>query len=232
MHPADRDGIWGAATVLGVITFASVEGSHPEEAWPLNEAIEIKPEWLNMSLGKAAVWTLVSPDRPDSIFRGLFLNRHLFSLKLPEPTQSSLEKISPAFRDLFELDIFPLESNPYYMPALCISMMLELDCQELTGPIFWSHIANLHYDFGKLVIKKDARALLLMAYWYGMICKAKWWTRRRALLEGQSTCCYLERNFAHDRAIQELLEVPKGSLFKYEEGDSHRDLFDWMVFAE
>jgi hypothetical protein len=210
--------------VLGIIAFASIEGSSPYEAWPLNEAINTEPEWLKMCIGKTTLWPLVQPDRPDSIFRPMYSGKSTW-IKFPSSTASAIEQMQPAFIELFELDEFTMDSDPYLFPAICISTILDMDCTELMASVFYSFSNYIQNDFAMLVRNKDARALLLMAYWYSKICTGQWWMRRRALLEGQATCLYLVRYHAEDRTIQDLLRAPMDKLFRYEKGDLNRDIF-------
>jgi hypothetical protein len=66
--------------------------------------------------------------------------------------------------------------------------------------------------FKGLLERKDPRALLLLAYWYAKVSGSLWWMTRLAKLECQATCLYLERHYARETAIQELLTVFEDSI--------------------
>ncbi|KAF2664873.1 hypothetical protein BT63DRAFT_482780 [Microthyrium microscopicum] len=229
INPADRDAIWGAASVLIVIMMASVEGSSPEESWPLQGFMAAEPEWLTMSHGKHAIWSLVQPDRPDSIWRFLF--EHMDKIfPVTSFADTPLEEVWPVFIKLFELDSRLREDNAYYIPALTIHGLITAEPRpERTRWVFFQFSENIKGEFGRLVSKKDPRALLLMAFWYSRLRKGDWWLRRRALLEGQATCLYLERYHAYDKVIQQLLEGPKEILFRYEDGEQDKDIFGLVI---
>jgi hypothetical protein len=56
---------------------------------------------------------------------------------------------------------------------------------------------------------KDHRALLLLAYWFAKVCNTSvWWLDRRATLECQAICLYLER-YSTDVVVHDLLEFPR-----------------------
>src|SRR5438874_2536460 len=68
IQPRERDALWATAALLGVIAFALVEASTPEEAWPLKRPAPSDLEWLRMSCGKKVVLNVAQPLRPDSVF--------------------------------------------------------------------------------------------------------------------------------------------------------------------
>jgi hypothetical protein len=205
LHPDDRDAVWAAASMLGVITFASVEDPTLEDTWPLASSGSAEPEWLKMGQGKAVLASLAQPDRPGSIFHGLFSTF---------PTiEHSLDNVPSSFIKLYELDAFPAKSSPYAIPLIHIFAPLSMECPSSSMTVFYAFNSCMQSELGRLVVEKDSRALLLMAYWYSKICMGQWWLRRRALIEGRATCTYLARYCAHDPKIQDLLKVPRHVLF-------------------
>jgi hypothetical protein len=212
--PDDRDALWAAATLLGVITFASIEGGELEKAWPFQIARDPEPEWLKMSHGKAAILQMADPERPNSIFHDIFPS-HTQLLQLRPPVgEDSLTKVFPGFIELFELDTNPTERNPYAAAIVSLCALSDIQSTPSAGLLFYTFCACINNEFGDLVLNRDPRALVVMAYWYSKMCMGPWWLKKRALIEGQATCVYLERFYGHDAVIQDLLEIPKRALFK------------------
>lgn len=205
LHPADRDAIWAAASMLGVITFASIEVPTFEKTWPLTPSLKAEPEWLKMGQGKSALLPLVKPGRSDSIFHALFSS-------LPT-IEFSLGNVPLVFMELYELDGLSAEHNPYTIPVIIIFAPLDMENPSSVIALFYAFNSCNQGEFGQLVVDKDPRALLIMAYWYSKICNGQWWLRRRALMEGRATCMYLERYCAHSETIQDLLKMPRYLLF-------------------
>lgn len=197
----DRDAIWAAASMLGVITFASIEDSSLEKTWPLASSFSAEPEWLKMGQGKSLLISLAQPYRHDSIFHGLFSTLPTIDL--------SLENVPSSFINLYQLDALPAEGSPYATPLIHIFAPSSAECPSKLIMLFYAFNNCMQDKFGSLVISKDPRALLLMAFWYSKICSGQWWLRRRALIEGRATCIYLERYCAQDPIIQDLLKVPR-----------------------
>ena len=68
-------------------------------------------------------------------------------------------------------------------------------------------------DYKQMLIDKEPRALLLLAWWFAQVSKLDlWWLTRRSFLEGQAICVYLERHYPNDGDVERLLEYPR-SLF-------------------
>ena len=203
----DRDALWATAVLLCSTIFSSVEASTPEEAWPLKRSEPSDLEWLRMVCGKMVIWDLTNPLRSDSAFRNLAINYEC-SDQLSRTTE--FEGVPSAFIQLCGLENpSTAYNNPYNVAARALAPLLHTECNQSTMPRFLQFICDLPSDYKGLLEQKDPRALLLMAYWYAKICQSLWWTIRRANLECQATCLYLERYHSEQTAIQELLYFPK-----------------------
>ena len=204
---SEQDALWASAAVLGAITFAGIEASTLEEAWPLSPPSDIDMDWLRLSDGKKAVRNLAEEKGVNSIFQGLAPESWLTA----SPDISVLSAFSPLFAELFDLDATStFENNPYHAPASILAQLQAIPCGEHTIIQFMSYISHVRSDHKILLQQKDPRAMLLLAYWYALICHYQcWWIRRRSLLEGQAICIYLERYHSEDRRIRELIQFPK-----------------------
>lgn len=70
-------------------------------------------------------------------------------------------------------------------------------------------MSHMDDEFKTLLRGRDPRALLLVAYFYAKVWRSTWWMERRAVLECEAICLYLERNHADNKLLQEMLMVPK-----------------------
>lgn len=202
--PEDRDAVWATGNLFSIITFCAIEAETPEEAWPLNSGADLN--WLKMGDGKKVIWQVANPLMPGSVFQKLAQEIRDGPMMDPPPT-SSLEGIPPAFVQLYDLESVGV--NPYEYAVRALVPLLQIECDDLTLSKFFGFIMHFEPAFLALVVEKDPRALVLMALWYAKICDSQWWCTRRAMLECQATCLYLERNYPEDVAILELLQVPK-----------------------
>jgi len=162
-----------------------------------------------MSVGKVAIWDVTNPLRPDSIFHTI-AEKDETGTRSSTSTASRIVGVPSAFTQLCGLDNSPtVDSNPYHAAVHVLVPLLYIECDQSTIGRFLAFVSYMRPAFQRLLEQKDPRALLLLAYWYAKVCHSLWWIARRAMLECQATCLYLERYHAGETAIQELLQFPK-----------------------
>lgn len=206
---ADKDPIWATCALLKGICLAHYDATCPEEAWPLNSAGPSPFDWIGLQDGLHAVWQLIYPLEPDSAFNDL-AKQTFQCLALPRSSVKGSGSVPPLMAELFHLgDSSDDLNNPYYRAVHIISSLMEIDCNEDTIFQFFSFSGELHLGLRHLLFVKEPRALLLLAYWYAMVCGAMWHIRRRATIECQSICTYLERYHAGNATLQQLLRFPE-----------------------
>ena len=212
VRDSERDALWATSVFLGVMTLAQIDARVPEEAWPLKSPGSMDLNWLEMSEGKKAVWKITDPLRVDSVFRPMLLEN--YSFLHASPTAVDLVSLPCGFAQLYGLDATStIENNPYHGTAATLSHSLNSDSMLATVMGFLSVISNMRPEYTRLVKKKDSRALLLLAYWYAKVCQFHlWWLSRRALLECQAICIYLQKYHRDESEIQELLQFPQRML--------------------
>jgi hypothetical protein len=66
-------------------------------------------------------------------------------------------------------------------------------------------------SFLHLLEAKDPLAMLLLSLWYAKTSEFQWWLSRRAALECQAICIYLETHHSDKREIVDLLWYSKSS---------------------
>jgi hypothetical protein len=206
----DRDALWASAGLLSQIAFSFIEASTPEEAWPLTPPDQADLEWIAMSENKMAIWEIANPMRPESIFNALAMDVMKHSATICGVSESKIEDLPPLFIEVYDLENDSIaDSCPYRATALLLSTLLSMECSFNTLVKFLSFASHMDPKFKPLLQKKDPRALLLLAYWYAKVLNSVWWLDRRATLECQAICIYLERSHADETAILELLQFPK-----------------------
>lgn len=192
--------------MLGATTASMIEATNPEEAWPLAPPNESDLDWLRMSELKMAVWEVANPMREESAF---YDHEYVISSP-PDIATSGIDKIPFAFLRLFELhNSSTPQNNIYYTAVQTVLPILSLPYTKGAFVLFYGFVRHIQPAFKQLLAQKDSRALLLMAYWYTIIRGAEWWIERRATLECQAICIYLERYHADETLLQELLQFPK-----------------------
>lgn len=205
--PQDRDALWASAAMLGIANVTSLEAFTPTEAWPLKSTESSDLTWLYLTRGKMALWDATDPLRPDSIFHSMTDEYAIIST---EPSLLAPENMLPEFVELCRLnEPLACEHNPYYAPVSILSRLLPIKCEQATMKEYLLFLNFMKSPFRNLLHKKDSRALLIMAYWYGAMWDSLWWVERRARLECQAICLYLENRHGDEEDVQKMLLVPR-----------------------
>ena len=209
IHPSERDALWATTVLLGTIAFYHVDAQSLEEVWPLRPSSALDLNWLWMSDGKAEVWKLSQPLRPDSIWQDSA--RNYLSFLEAAPTLHVWKTLPSKFIELCELTgASTSNNNPYHAAASSLAQSLNLEDATSIIMNFIAFTMNMTLDFKRLLKRKDACALLILAYWYGKVCQnPHWWIYGRASMELPAICIYLDRYHGQESRNQELLIWPK-----------------------
>ncbi|POS79159.1 hypothetical protein DHEL01_v202434 [Diaporthe helianthi] len=215
--PSERDAIWITSTLISGIEWSKVEAESPEQAWPLRDLEPGEPDWLTLSQGKNKIWDLSDPSRADSCFRNLLVKSNLeggdadftpYELKdggfhnLPSPLLDFLGLTDPQ----------TWQSSPYYRAATIVSQLIPFEYNQSNLLKFTTFLYLMTPEFRQLWTEKDPGVVLLISYWYAKtIPYQQWWTRKRAFLECQAICIFLERYHNNIPYLDRLLEFPNRS---------------------
>jgi hypothetical protein len=202
---SDRDPLWATSMCLGILSFFYVEAQTPEEVWPLRSPSDTDLGWLDIWHGKTDIWKAAGLSTMESIFDKPYQNL-TSSLAAPE---AGLKNLPNDLVTICRLDILSMDDgNSYRSVAISLAQILHADSALPVIFGFLSVVGNLKSDFKQLLHDKDPVALLLLAYWYAKLCQyPHWWLSRRAWLEGQSICVYLDK-YCQLESMQSLLQFP------------------------
>ena len=191
----DKDSLWATAALLGASSFYRIDATTPEEAWPLNPEKDLT--WLALSDGKKAVWKIADVGRKESVFHDL-LEEHQKGFAM------DWTLMPPNFKEA------GIAGMPYHAAASTVANLLVTECNHGSIVRFLAFISSVQPQYRQLLEAKDSRALLVLSYWYAKVCTYnQWWIRRRARLECQAICIYLERHHGNDIELMRLLHYPK-----------------------
>ncbi|MCJ1278135.1 hypothetical protein MMC21_005950 [Puttea exsequens] len=209
LPPPSLDALWFTSMLLGILSFAHIEAPSPPSAWPLAAPSPLDLNWLQMFHGKHEVWKLAQPHRRESALKplnGVWLPR---PPPVPAPELSSLP---PAMVAL--LGLSPASAafdNPYRQAASALAKILERDDPQSTILGFLSCMGTMESGFKALLEMKDARALLVLGWWFAKVCRTRhWYMWRRTALEGAAIVLFLERVWRGDGELMGLLVWPRG----------------------
>lgn len=210
---SERDALWATAACLGTIAFFYLEAETLEEAWPLKAPSPMDLNWLSLSEGKTTLWKLTRSSGAKSVFQILSPSQNTAPQPTPPPTPPNvhgLEALPSEFIKLCGLDAASTSANnPYHAVASSLAKSLHSDCKLTTILSFLTFVMTIPAKYKELLKRKDPCALLLLAYWFAKMCQyPHWWIIKRASLEGQAICIYLQRYCGYDADIQKLVRYP------------------------
>ncbi|KAH8901617.1 hypothetical protein GQ53DRAFT_707974 [Thozetella sp. PMI_491] len=211
---SERDALWVTSYMLAIISLASIDSTKPEEAWPLKPSSHDDLDWLHMVGGKREVWRIADLTRHDSVFHLLVTEKldegEFWAVK---PSHQELEFLPGEFLELLGLSEKQERStSPYYTTALAMSDVMGLKCNQKSVRRFVPVLFEMAGEPRHLLERKEPGALLLLAYWHAKIAEYRqWWIWRRAVLECQAICIYLERFHPQLPNLQRMLHFPKSA---------------------
>ncbi|KAL2859106.1 hypothetical protein BJX68DRAFT_145994 [Aspergillus pseudodeflectus] len=200
LEPQAKDAIWGTAAALVISSF-SPDACTPEQAWPLRTS-DCDLDWLRMVKGKMALWEIVDPMRPDSLFSGMAETYVDMQVPLPEV---GIEGIPNGLVNLCGLDKWSTAAdNPYFEAAHAVARILGMENSEIRTGHVLPFIYSIHGAFEGLLRDKDPVALILLYLWYRKAGQM-WYIELRARVERPSICEYLRRYHEGNSAVQVFL---------------------------
>lgn len=205
-EPQEKDALWAAAALLGAMSFANINVSTHQEAWPLKAPSESDLDWLRMTDGKKVVWQLVDPMREGSIIREAWQQ-----MSSPRSAAEPGLAASPTSAELCGLrECAAGEENACRNAASILIPLVAIECNHSTIAQYLSFFSHTEPEFKRLLVEKDPVALLLLAYWFARMCQYKqWWIQPRAVLECQAICVFLNKRHGDKDGIKSLLQFPR-----------------------
>jgi hypothetical protein len=202
VNEEDRDPVWATASILGIVTFASINANQSSEPWPLALTASSNLDWIRLGSGKMQLWEMLNPLRPESAFHSMSETLVHMRHRLPE---KGIKGVKKQLVNLCGLDeTMTEEENPYFYVAHALSR-LEDDDSYGTALMVASY---MHGEFGTLLLEKDPTALVLLYLWQNKARHIRWWFEMRASVELPAIGSYLKRFHAHDAQILALISEP------------------------
>lgn len=203
----DKDALWATAALYGVLLFLTIDRSGFEKSWPFQDSKTGTLDWLAMIDAKWALWELTNPLRPDSIF--CCLTDVYAELRINVPLSGVLN-VCPSLARVCDLDEnSTAATNPYFEPVHAISQLDNQTDRRIYLARVLAFISCMSQRYKDLLIRRDARSLLLLALWYNKAGGAIWWIELRARIECPAICAYLRRYHGHDTLLLDLLPLPR-----------------------
>ncbi|KAJ6440727.1 hypothetical protein O9K51_06518 [Purpureocillium lavendulum] len=209
-----------AATLLNIAAFAlpSTEVAEDDQPDPRTSWVfstrENRLGWMVLQAGLRPLLIAMSPYQPQiadylgSIFLGVGGSSSLIRGLSKTPNDCPSHWV-----DAFELwgapDGIGCESiSPYRIPATVLANLRNIEPIPRNAFLYLMFMGKTHGDFRTLLLDRDDRALWLVGYWLGLMCRfdGLWWSQQRARRDYKAVCMWLEsrrltRNLGHGGAL-------------------------------
>lgn len=223
----DRNAIWTTACLLGNMSSFSIESSDPEMSWPLSPSADSSLDWLDMHKGMAVFYNLCAPQEPGGIFHDL-LHRPAYNVlkdKWVVDNRDGVEGILSRFANLCDLNPASNRQNsPYHFSLRLLTQIWDMESTRLTAFRFLTFISLMPPEMKALLTQKDARAMLILAYWYTKMFHVHYWLHQRAVVGCAAICIYLQRYHYWDPLIMDMLQYPLSKLAEFDTRTSASEL--------
>ncbi|KAK0670097.1 hypothetical protein QBC41DRAFT_345785 [Cercophora samala] len=211
-----KDAMFMGTILLAYTSFAQLDLALPLTShWPFVSSPH-DLDWLKICSGKRVVQELADTHAADSALRDV---SHEFVLSGPAarvellPEEEAIAQLPGSLRRLLRLDHAgaSARTNAYYDAGVVVGRVLPLEVSEDNLLVCLVLVSFLPARFREMLEEKDAKALLLFAWYHAKVGQfGRWWMWRRAAIEGMAIVTYLERY--HGGMVsenEELLGYPK-----------------------
>ena len=210
-HPVsqmDADALLATSTLINAYAFATGTTTDPLQCWPI--ALSSSDlQWLSVQKGPGLIMAATAQWLNQSVFLSAFPD-----FSTPEsarPSDVSTDTPSHLLPALYSLcGAAPGSSakgNVYIRYLDIVAALLPLQPVMANMGQYLPFIASFEPDFLALLRERDPRALLILAWWYALICPfEQWWLAVRSRTECTAICMLLERLSL--ASFESLLEFP------------------------
>jgi Fungal specific transcription factor domain len=198
----DMDAMFAACLMLTGLFFVGVGGDlDPTKSWIMQRTFR----WVTTASG---LTTLVRAQKGWNHLESVWLKFLIEARTAVQQDQVDLQALPSPLLDLCEYDRPSASHNPYKAALQLLGSVVKVEPGAGSFARQISFLHRLHSDFVELIYRKDARALLVLGYWFALMCRIPyWWCLGRMRGECRAICLYLENDA--DFRIRELLHFPK-----------------------
>ncbi|KAI9722029.1 MAG: hypothetical protein M1812_001989 [Candelaria pacifica] len=203
------DAILTSCVLLNTIAFSRGRSSS-SDSWLFTETAEI--QWLTAQMGLKSIMSNMRHMLKGTSWSTVYIKEasHPSFGARPSFDDDNLvfEDIPGDFRTLFGIDRdSDSNCNIYYSALQSLLPLLSLDPLDISLTALMAVVHRFRPGFYELIQSRDLRALLLLAYWLGLMCQVPlWWVSGRAESECIACCKYLDTR--GDDRIRGLLAFP------------------------
>lgn len=203
--PHNMDGLMSTCMMMGVLAFSEKEYS-PRDSWVFTN-LPTDLNWLLVQSGLRYLIESTGPWLRQSIWWEHFTESDDESKTFDDHRPGRIG-LHPGLADLCDIQDDTTELNsPYHWPLRMLTPLLPLPMIPEHFTKLCAFMGRLRSDYVDLLLQKDERACLVLAYWMAKMCdRPDWWVYNRMHAECTALCMFLENS--EDPHILKLLDYP------------------------
>lgn len=192
LHQSLADALVLTSVLMNVLTFSCIE--YPTDitkSWLFTTNSQLS--WFSVNLGLKALIHRTVAYQSNSVLQWLYSasdDNHGTFYGDSEP----LDIVPQHWKEVLGLD-GTATSDALYEPARFLAAIRAIEPTPESLPLYLNFMGAIDVDFQfrGLLFRRDMRAVWLLGYWMGLLCRLDcWWTRGRATLEWDATCVWME----------------------------------------
>ncbi|KAJ5514562.1 Aflatoxin biosynthesis regulatory protein [Penicillium fimorum] len=175
--------------------------------------------WLRLQAGLRYLIECTIPWLPQSMWWTVFMESRDQSPEF-EDKRPGRVGLDPDLADLCGIgDETTVQSNAYLWPLRMLMGLLPFERSTASFQVYNTWTGRLESPFYECLLRKEPAALVLLAWWLGLMCYVdEWWVEMRVRSECTAICMFLEDSC--DPLVLNLLEFPAsccGYLLRHEQ---------------
>lgn len=197
-EPLDQDGadsVIISSMMLNLLSFALDEEEDPSQSWVFSNA-PTRLAWFSLNMGLAPILMNTKEFHEKSILRYIFDSSDDEEKTYHGDDPKTLFNVPAHWLRLCGLEYH--SDNPGHVLYEPVRILAELRPIPVTNQSFFLYMAffgKLGTEFRALLEASDERAMWLLGFWLGMLCRFDtiWWMGSRSRRDYRAICIWLDR---------------------------------------
>lgn len=207
INPSNMDIMLSTCLLLTLNTFP-LPDYNPRASFVFSPFPSNSLSWLSLQSGLRHLLSIINPWLRESLWFDTFMASR-GDPDVFEDSRRGRVGLHPGLADLCQIGDDTADENPYWLPLRVLTPMLKLHpCAENLGR-FTNFMGRLVPSFFEVLVRKETPALVVLAWWLGIMGKVDmWWARKRVWSEVYGICMFLEEEGRLDGRVRELMRFP------------------------
>lgn len=201
--PLDQQGsdaLLITSMMLNLLTFSMDTADDPLQSFVFSDAPD-RLNWFSINMGLKTLLLRTKEFRDDSLLKEVFTASDDEKRTIHGEGQKPLDGVPDHWMRLCGLSEKSHVDDVFYEPIRVLAIIQDLPVTQETSFLYMSFFGKLDFEFRDLLEASDERAIWVLAYWFGLLCRFTgiWWFHARSTNDYHGMYLWLERQGVRDR---------------------------------